>query len=294
MLMGLIGDKKPSGGGGGLDPDTTAWVNQVVSNGGSVSTTSKGFVDTLVKAFKADTTICPAGNLNDTIDQLWLTANFDTTGSNQTTDAQALTSLVNPTAATALATPHGSWTSNTLGWKGNGTDGYIDLGYNPTTFTGAKFSQNSACYGVYGLDTRASTDSKIAIGAFAGGTINQLLIDPVSAAVDGINDGGGMDSVGNEIGLNILIRSGSAGANANQIQTYSGGTTSKTGINTSSAPSNIKFFACARNNNATPDSFETVKIGLIFIGGRSGTNAAYAAALFTPIQAYMTSLGIQQ
>ncbi len=294
MLMGVLGDKKPTVTG---NADLTAWVNAVVSNGGATpSSTSQGFVATLMAAIKADSTLAPSGNLNDTIDQMWLFANFDTTGSSQTTDAQALTSIINPTAATALAVPHGSWTSNTLGWQGNGTTGYVDLGYNPTTFTSPKLSQNSACFGVYGLTSRTASDSKIAMGAYTGsGAINQLLLFAVSAGVNAINDSAGKNSFGVTTGLGFMIRNGSAGANADQYLINSGGSNTAGGTATTSvAPTNIKYFACARNNNATPDSFETIKIGLAFIGGRSGTNAAYAAALFTPIQAYMTSLGIQQ
>src|SRR5690242_7367685 len=112
-------------GGGSFDADTVTWAAQVATNGGTVSTTSKGFVDTLIKAIKASSNLCPAGNLNDVLDRMILLANFDTTGSSATTDAQALTSIVNPGAA---MTPHGSWTSNTLGWQSNGSTGYIDSG----------------------------------------------------------------------------------------------------------------------------------------------------------------------
>src|SRR5690242_9331630 len=72
---------------GSFDADTNTWASQVVTNGGTVSNTSKGFVDTLIKAIKASSNLGP--NLNSKLLRLWLFANNDTTGSSTTTDAQA-------------------------------------------------------------------------------------------------------------------------------------------------------------------------------------------------------------
>src|SRR5260221_13867579 len=87
------------GGGGSYDADTVTWGAQVATNGGSVSTTSKRFVDPLITTLKASANVCPSGHLNDLFDKFILLANFDTTGSSATTDAQALTSIVNPSSA---------------------------------------------------------------------------------------------------------------------------------------------------------------------------------------------------
>lgn len=281
---------KTAAGGG---TDLSNWVAAVVANGGATpSATSQGFVGTLINSIKADSTLCPSGNLNDTIDQMWLLANFDTTGSSQTTDAQALTSLVNPTAATALAAPHGAWTSNTLGWQSNGSSGYIDTRYIPSSFSGAKNTQNSSMFGVYGLTTRAAADTKIAMGGFDATRNDQLLLKAASTQVNSVNDGTGQcDSTGFTQGLSLMIRS--ASGSAHNIVTTSGGPATTTSASTSNGLPTVPLFVCARNNNSTPDSFETIKIALAVVGGRSGTDAAYAAALFTPVQAYMTSLGIQ-
>src|SRR5690349_8201157 len=78
-------------GGGSFDADTTTWANQVVTNGGTVSTSSKTAVDALIKSIKADGNLGPS--LNSVLDRLYVIANIDN-------DAiQSVTSIVNPGAA---------------------------------------------------------------------------------------------------------------------------------------------------------------------------------------------------
>jgi hypothetical protein len=54
-----------------VDPATTAWVAQVVTNGGSVGATRKGVVDTFIKCLKTN-------SLFTTLDRYWLLAGENT------------------------------------------------------------------------------------------------------------------------------------------------------------------------------------------------------------------------
>jgi hypothetical protein len=111
---------------GVLDPATTAWVAAVIANGGTVSSTQQGFVDTLIKGLKTD-------GIFSKLDRLWLYASENT--------FQALTDIVADSLATAVNSP--AFTAN-RGYAGNGSNAEIDSNFNPTTAPSPKFVQDSA------------------------------------------------------------------------------------------------------------------------------------------------------
>ena len=57
--------------GPAFDAATTAWVNAVVTAGGTVSTSQKGYVDTLIKALKT-------ASVWTSLSRLWLLASENT------------------------------------------------------------------------------------------------------------------------------------------------------------------------------------------------------------------------
>src|SRR5215475_8332903 len=96
-----------------IDPATTAWVNAVVTNGGSVSNARKTLVNNLISGLKTD------GVWTD-LDRLWLYA-----GENQ---PSALTDLVATGLATAVNSPTFT-TDNGFTGVDASTTVYIDSGF---------------------------------------------------------------------------------------------------------------------------------------------------------------------
>src|SRR5215813_10721680 len=113
-----------------VDSATSAWINAVVLNGGSVSRQRAMLVDDLIVGLKAD-------GIWTKLDRLWLFA-----AENAKT---ALTDLVGLTLATAVSSP--TFTID-KGYAGNGTSSYIDTGFNTST-SGVNFTLNTSHLAVW-------------------------------------------------------------------------------------------------------------------------------------------------
>src|SRR5262245_4406995 len=137
----------------GLDAATTAWVNAVVTNGGTVSAGRQTTVNTLI------TTLKSAG-IWTKLDRLWLWA-----AENQ---PSALTDLVGLSLATAVNSP--CFTAD-RGYTGNGSTSYIDTLFDPTT--GTAFNQNSCHFSVW--VRTLDTNTQILCGSTEGGIQYSLL-----------------------------------------------------------------------------------------------------------------------
>jgi hypothetical protein len=159
-----------------VDPATTLWVNAVNAAAGSsvVGATNKGIVDTLIKSLKTD----PSGNLFTSNDRLWLLALADESAFEAQVDIISLVSW----------TSHGSFTLNANGFTGDGSTGFLDTGFIPSS-AGGNFTASAASMSVAILTNRTASANVTAIGtndsssshptviqanAFSSGTIYQL------------------------------------------------------------------------------------------------------------------------
>jgi hypothetical protein len=119
--------------GTALDSATTAWVNQVVTNGGSVSGGRQRLINTMIVGLKSD-------GVWSLLDVLFVFAAENEPSA--LTDMKALT----------LGTNFGvvSFTTNRgydMSLGGGGA--VIQTGYNPGTFTSPQFTQNAATFFVW-------------------------------------------------------------------------------------------------------------------------------------------------
>ena len=272
----------------GLDAATTAWINQVVTNGGSTpSSTSQGFVDTLIKAIKSN--IGP--NVNSVLDRMWLLANADND------EAQAFTSIINPSTAT-FATKSGSFTSTTSGYQGNGTTGLIDTHFTPST-DGTNFTANAMAIGAYSTSSRTTSQVWPMMGTDAAsnnngcGIFNYLDQSGTHGLTYMNNDNGvsltGPASITNAKGFFIAQRTSSSAGSCRKYESATALTASSSTTATSGL-SNKSFYICARNHNGSADVFSNDKITLAFCGGV--LTSGQADQLAADVNAYMTSLGI--
>ena len=112
--------------------ETSSWVAQVVTNGGTVSAIQQARVDLVIAALKA-------ASLWTLIDDIWWLA--------AQSSIQALTSLKGLRLAVATASPV---FLQTRGYTFNGTSSYIDTTFNPSTM-GVAMTGSSLRIGVYNV-----------------------------------------------------------------------------------------------------------------------------------------------
>jgi hypothetical protein len=251
------------GAGAALDPATTAWVNQVITNGGSVSAGRKTAVDTLITGLKTD-------GLWTKLDRLWLLAAENS--------QSAFTDLV----ALASATPVNSPTFTVdRGYASNGTTSYLNSNFNPST--AALYKQNDAHFSVY---TRQSTaSSNIWQGCYDGTCIIQMLQQNGTQFYVGINTNGGDTFNGSGAGMLVGIRRTSLA----EEYFHNGSSIYTNPSNASVALANLNVFICARNFSGTADSFDTDQVAASSWGNQ--LSATEAGNLSSRINTYMTSVG---
>jgi len=131
---------------GGEDPATTAWVNAVISDGGTVSAGRRTLINNLIVDLKAST-------IWTKLDRLWLWAAENTQSALRDLVATAL-------AANASGTP--TFTADD-GYTMSGVVG-ITTNFNPAT-AGGLYTQNSAHVSFWAFDTPTVNVQAIGNGA---------------------------------------------------------------------------------------------------------------------------------
>ena len=254
----------PRVGSRALDAATTAWVNAVVANGGTVSTARKGVVDNLISDLKAD-------GVWTKLDRLWLFA-----AENSQT---ALTDL----KGLALATTSGSPAfSADDGYTFDNTSKCINTGFNPAT-AGGSYTQNSAHISVW----PATPNNWGLMGNYDGAQGIEVTYNVTQWQIFGPNDSTAPVNTGasTTTGLVILTRTASnaRGLYVNGSSAYSDAVVS-TGIASTS------FFVGATSNLGTILHPTAGQIAAASIG--AGLNATETANLYTRLRAYMTAVGV--
>lgn len=266
--------RTPVFGGASYDAATIAWANAVVSAGGTVSGTQKGFVDTLIKGLKTD-------GLFSVMDRVWLLASENTTQANiDIINLQTWTYHGTPSLATQFSANHGI--------TGDGSTVYLDTNYIPSV--GPNYTQNSASHGAYDL-TVALTSAAHGrlVGVNDGPEQSELAFETAGFVVHNLNTAAAtpaFSTVTSDAGLWLGSRTGSAGASDSL---YKNGSSIASGSGTSVGVPTISYHAFAFNTGS-PSGFLADQLAAIFFGG--GLNATQALNFSTRLNAYMTSLGV--
>lgn len=235
-----------TGGGGGDDPDVVAFV----AAAGLSDVTQINAVRLFVQTLKAN-------NLWNSFDAL-----YPFMGSSAGSHS---INLKNP--AKYQIAWHGSVTHGLNSVTGDGSTGYGDTGFNPST-AGGVYSQNSAAIGVYNRTVNPAF--KPFIGTFDGSNSAELEKQSVGLnnelIVDGLNNGSIFGAVtvdfsgllvGSRTGLNTQASYCSAGITANG--------------NASAGVPNRSFYLLSLNNNGSALGFSNANLGFAFMGaGLSG------------------------
>ena len=254
-----------------LETETSSWIAQVVTNGGSVDRWQSFEVNRLVKGIKD-------ASLWSSIDDIWLLA--------ACTSVQALTSL----KGLRLATNTGSPTFVAKqGFTYNGTSGFTNTGFNPSTMASA-FTATSGAIGVYELTNVNSsgrsagvrgTSSVIEISMInrtssnaAGQVLNSAVTNTVAISP--------VTSVGYTVAARTAGPVFTIYKNGVSLGTYSPGSTSTT------IP-NATLYIGALNNNGTAANFRASTPALVDI--RAALSAANEAVIQGLYLKYLKAMG---
>lgn len=256
-------------GASDANSETTAWVNAVVSAGGTVSQTQRGRVDTLITSLKGH-------SLFSANSRLWLHAG-------ESVDQQARIDIMG--LATATTSGHAP-TLGAGGYTGNASSQYIDYGTKPSNYT-----QNSASYGGYDRTSSTTAGSVALLGTYDGANCIADLQPKADAGGSNarINtDTGFIMSGGNANRQGFHVASMRASGDQ---ELYINGASVTVGAAASTSIAGLpNFYGLARNNNGSADIFCDDQIAAFWLG--AGLSDTDAANLSTDVNAYMTAWGV--
>ena len=253
------------------DPATTAWVNAVIAAGGTVSTAQRGYVDTLIKAYKT-------AGVWTLLDHEWLFAAENKTQAK--IDIVGLLQWSEPMAPMTFTAGRGL--------KEGGFGGHLDLGVMPSN--GVTFQQNSASFGVYVLTNRTTPNDAAAMGAADGGSGSYCFLRALNTggAEHDLNSSN-FNSPANPtaMGNYIISRTSSTALTPYKNNAAMGAT--ETTMTALARPA--VFWAAFTFNTVGGASSNVVgdEMASVFIGG--GMNSTQALAKNAALNAYMTSVG---
>jgi hypothetical protein len=198
------------------------------------------------------------------------------------------TAKLNLVSTSYTATVNGTLTFTAdTGWTGDGSTGYLDTGFNPTSASG-HYSLNSATLGVYDLTSRAANIST-QIGVLDLGASS---ISYIAAFFSG---GGSWDmnglSYNSTSGVTTSQGSWLASRTTNMLISYyqNGSLIGSNPAEASVAIQNADVYIFCYNNSG-PMSVTSDQLSAAWIGG--GLNSTQAANVQSRINNYMKALGI--
>jgi hypothetical protein len=166
------------------------------------------------------------------------------------------------------------------GWNDNGGAGYLDSGFNISSASGRKYSQNDA-----GIGGAVLTTTPLSASAFVGAGANALIVASTTLGAQRTrlnqtanNDLAGMASARGVIGVDRT------GASAGQR--YRAGSAQTTFSTASAAPTSNNFMALTNNGS----SFSGQTVGMAWVGQSVG--ASGQAAIRSQYVTFATALGL--
>jgi hypothetical protein len=175
------------------------------------------------------------------------------------------------------------------GYAGDGSTGYLDTGFVPSTAAG-NYTQNSASHGTYILTPRITGATYAAMGTTAPSTSISSELVPWwtdNNTYSAVNGGGAAAAATTVKGMWAISRTGT-----NTAERYLNGSPNLADLNPSGALPNLSFLILVRRNaiSGVASDFSTDQSSAVFMGG--GLNATQAGQVSARINAYMTALGI--
>jgi hypothetical protein len=250
--------------------ETEAWVDQVVTNGGTVSAGRQSVVQTLIGGLIGD-------GVWDKLDRLWLFAAED--------QPSAKTDLVGLTLATGVNSPTFSADD---GYTGNLSTMYLDTNYIPSTH-GVSFIQNSNHQSGWVTVNDGSTGFQMVCATQSGGFATRYELYN--------NTGGAWTSFINSLGRNFTTFGSATGhliatrTDSSNCAVYGNGGSSDTGTGASTSTPTVSSYVLARNDDGGSASTHGAhQIAAISLGG--GLTSTDAANFYTRMRAYMTAVGV--
>ena len=260
-----MGSNKASG----FTPTSTESGNFLTRATTITSTTDKTRYDALISGLVTDTDFAR-------LDALYILAAPDRTAA-----------VLNLIQNNYNAVEHGTVTfTASVGYTGNGSDFYLDTGFNPETATSPHYVQDSASFGAYVLTDLSSGLNLHILGSSDSG---EALLAPYYGGVTywDINSSfAGTSSSSNAKGLWIVTRTG-----ASATALYRNGST--TAVDTGSTSSNdvphsAFYLFCV--NRGSPSDFTALQASAAFLG--EALTSAAMARIAARINTFMTAYGI--
>ncbi len=244
------------------DAATTAWINAVIANGGTVSGARRVVVNSLIVGLKAD-------GVWTGLDLLSIYAAENT--------PSALTDMKALTLSTAVSSPT---FATDLGYTGNGSSSYIDSNFNISTAT--NFQQDSGSH--FGW---SNTGNFAQLGALwgllaSGGVHNRCLPQFSGSLFWSVNESGNVTQANSPdpAGLYFQARTG---ATAQEVDIN--GTLFQSDAAPSSAVPNTTLTALSDGTN-----FSSRQICCLGCG--TGFNATDRTKIYNRLRTYMTAVGV--
>jgi hypothetical protein len=246
------------GGTRGLDADAAALIARMST---APTTTHRNAINRLVTGLKA----CGAWAL---MDALYVLAAQDEQAAN----------------LNWVSTSYGLTQTGTVaftayrGYTPNGTDGYLDTAFNPTTASSPKFTQNSAHMSGWHLTNNINGAGN---SYDLGNTNSRILKLATTSVAIRANISSGNTTSGANMALHKLWNRSAS----NAFQYYASGAEATNGTTASAALTNFNF--SIGRTDAT--SFGVNQASIVHFG--SSMTAAQVAATYTASRAYMTEIG---
>ena len=242
-----------------VDADWLAYYNRVIAAGGSLTTTEQNATKQLVSSLKANGLWTP------------MKAIYPMVGASAAACAQNLKS------ASFTGTFNGTWIFASTGATPNGSNGYMNTGFIPSSHFNSLNDKSFGCY--LGTNVNGGIDMGMLGDGYTGDQITGRISD---MAAGYISDSSGIVSSTDSRGFWIATRSSSTLANF-----YKNGTNIAIKGNSISQGS-YSIVIGARSLNGFIEAFSSKRFQFEFIG--DGLTDTQAANFYTIVQAFQTTL----
>jgi hypothetical protein len=258
--LGLIGSSNF-----GFDIDAQAFFDRVTAAGGTLSATEQLAIDTLVKQMK--------------LDGIWtkMKAVYPMVGASAAACAQNLKS------ASFTGVFNGGWTFASTGVQGNGTNGYMNTGFNSSI----EVALNSHAYGIYLPDNYSSATVFQELGAYGPADFGTLLYSNLNGQSYNrvhSNEWNGIYNSNN--GFIVSSRTAS-----NVTRNYLNGIFKVQSPELSTFASTFNYYIAARGNGLSGVLFSPKLISFVFLS--DGLTDDNADKCYAAVQAFQTTLSRQ-